>query len=55
MHEIEIGVLHTVYKQVFKQLYSTIMPKLVKTRVNPHDETIPRQQASSQELRNKMK
>jgi hypothetical protein len=25
MHEIKIRVLHKVYKQVFKQLYSTIV------------------------------
>jgi hypothetical protein len=35
-------VLHKVYKQVFKQLYSTIVPRLAKTRVNPHNETIKR-------------
>jgi hypothetical protein len=28
MHEIKIRVLHKVYKQVFKQLYSIIMPRL---------------------------
>jgi hypothetical protein len=31
MHEIKIRVLHKVYKQVFKQLYSTIMPRHEKT------------------------
>jgi hypothetical protein len=36
MHEIKIMVLHKVYKQVFKQLYSTIMPRLTETRVSPH-------------------
>jgi hypothetical protein len=30
MHEIKIKVLHKVYKHVFKQLYSTIMPGLAK-------------------------
>jgi hypothetical protein len=42
MHEIKIGVLHKVYKQVFKLLYSTIVPILAKTRVNPYKETIKR-------------
>jgi hypothetical protein len=42
MHEIKIRVLHKVYKLVFKQLYSTIMPRLAKTRVNPLKETIKR-------------
>jgi hypothetical protein len=42
IHEIKIKVLHKVYKQVFKQLYSTIVPRLPKTRVNPHKETIKR-------------
>jgi hypothetical protein len=42
MHEIKIRVLHKVYKKVFKQLYSTIVPRLAKTRVNPHRETIKR-------------
>jgi hypothetical protein len=42
MHEIKIRVLHKVYKQVFKQLYSTIVPRLAKIRVNPHKETIKR-------------
>jgi hypothetical protein len=30
MHEIKIRVLHKVYKQVFNQLCSTIMPRLTK-------------------------
>jgi hypothetical protein len=30
MHEIKIRVLHKIYKQVFKKLYSTIMPRLAK-------------------------
>jgi hypothetical protein len=51
MHQIKIRVLHKVYKQVFKQLYSTIVPRLVKTRVNPHKETTKRYQTSSLELR----
>jgi hypothetical protein len=51
MHEIKIRVFHKVYKKVFKQLYLIIMPKLAKIRVNPHKETIQRQQASSHELR----
>jgi hypothetical protein len=42
MYEIKIRVLHKVYKQVFNQLYPTIMPRLTKTRVNPHKETITR-------------
>jgi hypothetical protein len=42
MHEIKIRVLHKVYKQVFKQLYSTIMPRLANTRVNPNKEAIKR-------------
>jgi hypothetical protein len=42
MHEIKIRVLHKVYKQVIKQLYSTVMPKLAKIRVNPHKEIIKR-------------
>jgi hypothetical protein len=42
MHEIKIRVLHMVYKQVFKQLYSTIVPRLAKTRINSHKETIKR-------------
>jgi hypothetical protein len=33
-------VLHKVYKQVFKKLYSTIVPRLAKTRVNPPKVTI---------------
>jgi hypothetical protein len=55
MHEIKIRVLHKVYKQAFKQLYSTIVPRLAKTRVNPHEETIEREQASGHELRYEMK
>jgi hypothetical protein len=47
MHEIKIRVLHKVYKQVFKQLYSTIVPRLAKMRVNPHKNTIQRQLASA--------
>jgi hypothetical protein len=42
MHEIEIRVIHKVYKQVFKQLYLTIVPRFAKTRVNLHKETINR-------------
>jgi hypothetical protein len=42
MHEIKIRVLHKVYKQVFKQLCTIIMPRLTKTRVNPHKETTKR-------------
>jgi hypothetical protein len=42
MHEIKTRVLHKIYMQVFKQLYITIMPRLAKTRVNPHKETITR-------------
>jgi hypothetical protein len=30
MHEIKIRMLHKVYKQVFKQLYTIIMPRLAK-------------------------
>jgi hypothetical protein len=30
MHEIKIRVLHKVYKLVFKQLCSTIMPRHAK-------------------------
>jgi hypothetical protein len=30
MHEIKIMVLHKIYKQVFKQLYTTIMPRHAK-------------------------
>jgi hypothetical protein len=41
-HEIKIRVLHKVNKQIFKQLYSTIVSRLAKTRVNPHKETINR-------------
>jgi hypothetical protein len=36
MHEVKIRVLHKVYMQVFKQLYSTIMPRLAKISGNPH-------------------
>jgi hypothetical protein len=36
MYEIKIRVLHKIYKQVFKQLYSTITPRIAKTRINPH-------------------
>jgi hypothetical protein len=36
MLEIKIGVLHKVYKHVFEQLHSTIMPRLAKRSVNPH-------------------
>jgi hypothetical protein len=32
MHEIKIRVLHKVKKQVFKQLYSTIMPKTCRNK-----------------------
>jgi hypothetical protein len=42
MYEIKIRVLPKLYKQVFNQMYSTIMPRFVKTRVNPHKETINR-------------
>jgi hypothetical protein len=42
MHEIKIRVLHKVYKQVFKQLYSIIVPRLAKIRVNPYKEIIKR-------------
>jgi hypothetical protein len=42
IYEIKIRVLHKVYKRVFKQLYSTIMPRLTETRVNPHEETTKR-------------
>jgi hypothetical protein len=31
-----------VYKQVFKELYSTIVPRLEKTKVNPHKEIVKR-------------
>jgi hypothetical protein len=34
MYHIKIRVLHKIYMQVFKQLYTIIMP-----RVNPHKET----------------
>jgi hypothetical protein len=30
IHEIKIRVLHKVYKQVFKELYSTIVPRHAK-------------------------
>jgi hypothetical protein len=33
-------VLHKVYKHAFKQLYSIIVLRLAKTRVNPNKETI---------------
>jgi hypothetical protein len=36
MLEIKIRVLRKVYKHVFKQLYTTIMPRLARTSVNPH-------------------
>jgi hypothetical protein len=42
MDDIKIGVLHKVYKLIFKKLYSTIMPRLANTRVNPDKETIKR-------------
>jgi hypothetical protein len=42
MHEIKTRVLYKVYKKVFKQQYSTIVPGLAKTGVNPHKETIKR-------------
>jgi hypothetical protein len=42
MHKIKIMVLHKVYKKVFKQLYSTIVSRLAKIRVNPHKESIKR-------------
>jgi hypothetical protein len=42
MYEIKIRALHKVYKQVFKLLYSTIVPRFAKTRVNPHKGTINR-------------
>jgi hypothetical protein len=32
MQEIKIRVLHKVYKQVFKQLYSTIVPRFAKNK-----------------------
>jgi hypothetical protein len=47
MYEIKIRVLHKVHKQVFKQLYSTIIPKHAKTGVNPDKETIQRQLAKA--------
>ena len=40
MHEIKIRVLHKIYKQVFKQINSTIVLRLAKIIVNPHKETI---------------
>jgi hypothetical protein len=42
MHEIKIRVLHKVYKQVFKQLYSTIMPRHAKQEWNLTKETTKR-------------
>jgi hypothetical protein len=36
MHEFKIRMLNKVYKQVFKQLYSTIMQRLAKICINPH-------------------
>jgi hypothetical protein len=30
MHEIKIRVLHKIYKQVFEQLNTIIMPRLIK-------------------------
>jgi hypothetical protein len=42
MHEIKIRMLHKIYTQVFKQLYTTIIPRLAEIRVNPHKETITR-------------
>jgi flagellar biosynthesis/type III secretory pathway protein FliH len=36
IHQIKIRVHHKVYKQVFNQLYATIMLRPAKTRVNPH-------------------
>jgi hypothetical protein len=30
MHEIKIRVLHKIYKQIFEQLYTIIMPRLAK-------------------------
>jgi hypothetical protein len=54
MHEIKIRVLHKLYKQVFKKLYSTIVPRLAKTRVNPHKETI-QTTSKSHDLRYEMK
>jgi hypothetical protein len=32
IYEIKIRVLHKVYKQVFKQLYSTIVPRFAKNK-----------------------
>jgi hypothetical protein len=32
MYEIKIRVLHKVYRQIFKQLYSITMPRLAKQR-----------------------
>jgi hypothetical protein len=32
----KIRVLHKAYKQLFELLYSIIMPRLVKIRVNSH-------------------
>jgi hypothetical protein len=33
-------VLHKVYKKIFKGLYSIIMSRLAKIRMNPHKKTI---------------
>jgi hypothetical protein len=30
MHEIKIRLLHKIYKQVFEQLYTIIMPRFAK-------------------------
>jgi hypothetical protein len=30
MHEIKIRVLHKIYKQIFEQLYTIIMPRHAK-------------------------
>jgi hypothetical protein len=32
MHDIKIRVFHKVYKQVFKQMYSTIVPRFTKNK-----------------------
>jgi hypothetical protein len=37
MDEIKIRVLHKIYRQVFEQLYTIIMPRLAKKRVNPQE------------------
>jgi hypothetical protein len=39
MHEIKIRVLHMVYKHVFEQLHSPILPRLAESRVSLHNET----------------